>query len=63
MNTTSFTGVVDKNDLLYELTWRSVDNTPDSPEKCGPCLIVKHYHNARVWQLVHLMCFTLTATM
>lgn len=47
---------------MYEWTWRSVDYAPDSAQQSGPCLIVKNNHDARVWQLLHFIGFSRTAT-
>jgi len=62
MNITSLTGIINQYDLMYKPSRRSVDNTPDGAQQCGPCLIVKHYHDARVGQLLHLVRFPLATT-
>ena len=59
---TSLAGIIYQNDFMYKLSWRSVDDTPDGTQQRGPRLVVKHYHDACVGQLLHFICFPLTTT-
>jgi len=48
---------------MYESPRRPVDDAPDGTQQRRPCLVMKHYHDARVGQLLNLVGFLLTATM
>ena len=59
---TFLAGIVHQDDLVYESPWRPVDDAPDRAQQSRPCLVVKHYHDARVGQLVYLVRLPLTTT-
>jgi len=43
---TTLAGIIDQDDLGDEGVWWPHDDTPQSSQKCGPGLIVKHNHYA-----------------
>lgn len=50
--TTSLAGVVDEHDLHEQVSGRAVDDAVNCPQQGAPRLVVKHYDDAGVWQVI-----------
>ena len=48
---TSFAGIVDQDNLSQQFGRRPVDDAVDRTYQRRPSLVMKHYHDAGIWQV------------